>query len=144
MSALPLVGTWTLESCELVTSDGEVDYPFGRTPVGYIMYGQDGYMSVVIMSADRPPFRANDILGGTSEEKIAAIDTYLSYCGRYETIGEKVLHRIEASLFPNWIGTTLERIVTLQGDTLRLSTEPFLVKSRTQTGHLVWKRVRNA
>ena len=36
MSALSLVGTWTLESCELVTSDGEVGYPYGGTPVGYI------------------------------------------------------------------------------------------------------------
>ena len=46
MNSTALVGTWTLESWELVDSKGAVDHPFGRTPVGYIMYGPEGHMSV--------------------------------------------------------------------------------------------------
>jgi hypothetical protein len=144
LNASSLVGTWALESWESVDSSGEVDEPFGKRPVGYIMYGPDGYMSVAFMSAGRKPFAAGDILGGTPVEKNAAIGTYISYCGRYEIEGDRVRHRIEVSLFPNWIGTTQERIFSLQGDVLRLSTMPTLVKGRMQTGHLQWKRAPGA
>jgi hypothetical protein len=32
------LGAWRLLSCELRAGDGEVIYPFGQDPVGYIMY----------------------------------------------------------------------------------------------------------
>ncbi len=102
--------------------------------------GPDGYMPVAFMPLDRKPFAAADILGGTPEEKSAALDTYISYCGRYEISGDRVRHHITVSLFPNWIGVTQEQIVTLTGDTLRLSTPPLLIKGKMQTAHLVWKR----
>jgi hypothetical protein len=54
-----------------------------------------------------------------------------------------VRHHIELSLFPNWTGVTQERIVSLNGDTLRISTPPLLIKGKVQTAHLVWKRARN-
>ncbi len=44
MNSTALVGTWKLESWELVDANGTVDYPFGRKPIGYIMYGPEGYM----------------------------------------------------------------------------------------------------
>jgi hypothetical protein len=142
MNSTAVVGTWTLESWEVVDANGAVDYPFGRTPVGYLMYDPAGYMSVAFMPAGRPPFGAADILGGTPEEKSAAIGTYIAYCGRYEVNGDRVFHHIEASLFPNWTGVTQERIVNLTGDTLRISTPPLLIKGKVQTAHLVWKRAR--
>ena len=80
MNALSLVGAWSLESCELVGSGGATSYPVGKKPVGYIIYGQDGYMSVAFMSSDRQPFAADDILGGSPEEKIAAVDTRFFSC----------------------------------------------------------------
>ena len=142
MNSAALVGTWTLESWEVVDSNGVVDHPFGEKPVGYIMYSPEGYMSVAFMSAGRKPFGAADILGGTPEEMSAAIGTYISYCGRYEVEGDRVRHLIEASLFPNWTGVIQERIVSLKEDMLRISTPPLLIKGKVQTAHLVWKRVR--
>jgi hypothetical protein len=142
MNRAALVGTWALESWEVVDSNGAVDRPFGEKPVGYIMYASEGYMSVAFMSAGRAPFGAADILGGTPEEKSAAIGTYISYCGRYDVAGDRVRHHIEASLFPNWTGVTQERIVSVQGDTLRISTPPLLIKGKVQTADLVWKRAR--
>ena len=144
MSTTSLQGIWSLESFELESINGEISYPYGKAPVGYIMYSDDGFMSVAIMSAGRQRFAVNDILGGTSEEKIAAIDTYLSYSGRYEITQQRVLHRIEVSLFPNWVGTTQERIVALHGDSLQLSTDPQLINGRLQTARLIWKKVRSA
>ncbi len=142
MNSAALIGTWTLASLEVVDANGAVDYPFGRTPVGYIMYSPDGYMAVAFMPPDRKPFAAADILGGTPGEKCVAIETYISYCRRYEVKGDRVYHHIEVSLFPNWTGVTQERIVSLNGDTLRLSTPPLLIKGKVQTAHLVWKRAR--
>jgi len=51
-------------------------------------------------------------------------------------------HHIEMSLFPTWTGVTQERIVSLNGDALRISTPPLLIKGKVQTAHLVWKRAR--
>lgn len=142
MNSDALVGTWSLESWEVVDSAGAVDRPFGGTPVGYIMYSPEGFMAVAFMPPGRPPFSAADILGGTVGEQCAAVGTYISYCGRYEVAGDRVRHHIEVSLFPNWTGVTQERIVSLSGDTLRISTPPLLIKGKVQTAHLVWKRAR--
>ena len=142
MNSEALVGTWALESWEVVDSAGAVDRPFGEQPIGYIMYSPEGYMAVAFMPSSRPPFAAADILGGTAGEKCAAVGTYISYCGRYEVAGDRVRHHIELSLFPNWTGVTQERIVSLSGDTLRISTPPLLIKGKVQTAHLVWRRAR--
>lgn len=75
MDSDALVGTWTLESLEVVDSNGAVDRPFGENPIGYIMYSPEGYMAVAFMQSGRAPFGAADILGGTPDEKSAAIGT---------------------------------------------------------------------
>lgn len=59
-------------------------YPYGKDAIGYLMYSQDGYMSVVIMTANRPRFAAEDILKRSAQEKAAVYETYFSYCGKYE------------------------------------------------------------
>jgi hypothetical protein len=142
MAQNPFVGTWRLVSFELRKADGEVSYPFGQDAVGYIMYSQDGYMSVAFMPANRPRFAVGDIMGGTMEEKAAAAETYVSYCGKYEIQEDKVVHHIEVSFFPNWIGVDQERFYSLDGDRLSLFTPPLLVGGMEQTGYLVWERVR--
>jgi hypothetical protein len=144
MDSTALVGTWALESWEVVDSTGAVDRPFGEKPVGYIMYSPEGYMAVAFMSAGRTPFGAADILGGTPDEKSAAIGTYISYCGHYDVAGDRLCHHVELSLFPNWTGMTQERVISLNGDTLRISTPPLLIKGKEQISHLVWKRARGA
>jgi hypothetical protein len=139
---LSLIGTWSLLSFELIDGTGEIYHPYGRAPVGCITYGRDGFMSVVIMAAGRRSFTANAFGGiaGTPGEKLAAFDTYLSYCGRYEIIGDRVVHRIEASLFPNWVGTTLERRATLDGDKLQLSADPSALEGRPRFLKITWRR----
>jgi hypothetical protein len=141
MTENPLVGAWRLLSCEFRGADGQIRYPFGRDLAGYILYGQDGYMSVAIMGGDRPTFAAGDIRDGTVEEKVAASDTYISYCGRYDIQGDRVIHHIEVSFFPNWVGADQERFFELDGDQLSLRTPLLLVNGVQQAGYLVWKRV---
>ncbi|MBW1759484.1 MAG: lipocalin-like domain-containing protein, partial [Deltaproteobacteria bacterium] len=127
-----LVGIWRLASWENRSKDGQVTYPFGQDAVGYITYIEDGYMFVAIMTANRPLFTSEDILGGSTEEKAAAAETYISYCGTYEIQGEKVIHHIEVSSFPNWVGSAQKRIFELKEDKLLLSTLPLLLSGRQQ------------
>jgi hypothetical protein len=141
MSSNPLVGTWRLLSWENRTLDGEVSRPLGDHASGYIAYTEDGYVFVAIMGPARKPFVAEDLLGGTTAEKAGAAETYVSYCGRYEFLGETVLHHVELSLFPNWVDVTQERLVEISGDRLTLSTRPLLLHGRQQTAHLLWQRV---
>ena len=142
MTSNPLVGTWRLISWETRSVDGQkVSYPFGREAVGYIMYNEDGYMSVDITRPNRERFAAADLLSGNTEEKAHAASTYVSYCGQYEFQGETVIHHVELSLFPNWVSVDQERLVELRGNRLTLSTRPTLLGGKLQTAHLIWERV---
>ena len=142
MESNPLIGTWRLISWENRSVDGQkISYPLGKDAVGYIMYNEGGYMFVAIMRPNRVRFAAGDLLGGSTEEKTQAIDTYVSYCGRYEINGDTVIHHVDLSLFPNWVGVEQERLVELRGDRLTLSTRPILLGGVQRTAHLTWERV---
>jgi Lipocalin-like domain len=52
-----------------------------------------------------------------------------------------VIHHVELSVFPNWVGVDQERLVATNGNRLMLSTRPLLLEGRQQTAHLVWERV---
>ena len=142
MTANPLIGTWRLISWENRSVDGQkVSYPLGKDAVGYIMYNEDGYMFVAIMRPNREKFTVGDLLGGSTEEKVQAANTYVSYCGRYEFRGDTVTHHVDLSLFPNWVGVEQERLVEFRGNRLTLSTRPILLGGMQRTAHLIWKRV---
>ena len=140
MTANPLVGTWRLVSCETVSADGTVSYPLGREAAGLIVYTDDGYVSVAIMRPHREPFASGDLLGGSDHEKARAAESYISYCGRYEYRGDVVIHRVELSLFPNWIGGDQERSVDLDGRRLTLRAAPRIIHGVEQSARLVWQR----
>jgi hypothetical protein len=115
MTPNPLIGTWRLVSCENRSlGDGQISYPLRKDAAGYIMYNQDGYIFVAIMGPNRLKFGVNDLLSGTPEEEAQAEETYVSYCGRYDFDGDKVVHHGELSLFPNWVGADQERLVDLK------------------------------
>jgi Lipocalin-like domain len=141
MTSNPLVGTWRLVSWENRSADGTISYPLGRDAVGLIVYTDDGHMSVAIMRADREPFAAEDLLGGTSKEKARAAETYVSYSGRYVFRGDRVIHHVELSLFPNWTGVEQERLVEVTGKRLILRTRPLVLGGIEQSAHVVWERV---
>ena len=142
MASNPLIGTWRLVSWENKSvEDGQISYPLGKDATGYIMYNEDGYMFVAIMSPYRLKFAGGDLLSGTPEEEAQAEETFLSYCGRYELREEAVIHQIELSSFPNWVGADQERLLELRGNRLTLSTHPILMQGKQQTAYLIWERV---
>jgi hypothetical protein len=140
MTTNPLVGRWGLVSYEIRSADGQISYPLGEDAVGYITYDQDGYMFVAIMRPRRARFASGDLLQGSTEEKVQAAESYISYCGGYDFHGDTVIHHVELSLFPNWVGVDQQRLVELAGDRLTLSTRPMLLAGRGQTARLLWER----
>lgn len=142
MAENEFIGSWRLVSSEVRDSDGHVSYPYGQDAVGYIMYAADGYMSAQIMKANRSNFANGGILTGSKEEHAMASESYLAYCGKYEIQVNKVIHYIEASLFPNWVGTIQERFFEFKGDRLVLSTPPLVSGGKQGTAHLIWERVK--
>jgi Lipocalin-like domain len=136
-----LVGAWRLVSWENQAADGQVTYPMGADALGYVLYTADGRFSVTISRAGRTGFAAGDLLAGTAEEQARAVEGFVAYAGRYSFDGNHVVHHVDLSLFPNWVGTDQERWVELAGDRLTLSASPLLLAGKQQVPRLVWERV---
>ncbi|MBD2692112.1 lipocalin-like domain-containing protein [Anabaena catenula] len=142
MTKEKFVGTWKLVSWEIRDENGNVAYPFGKDAYGLLMYTEDGYMSSSLATANRPNFTAFDLLGGIIEEQVRAAKTYFSYCSKYEVKEKSVIHYVESSLFPNWVGTVQERFFEFNQDNqMILSTEPMLIEGKQQTNYLIWQHV---
>ena len=93
-------------------------------------------MGVSFMKEGRTEFASGDIRGGTVDEKIEAFNGYISYSGKFEIQGDKVIHVIEVSLFPNWIGERQERFYSFDDDILTLSTPLQLVGGMMLSSHV--------
>jgi hypothetical protein len=143
-AAKPLVGTWRLTSMEARTPSGETKYPWGRAVVGRLTYSSNGQMSVQIMKANRPPFSSEDLEGGTAAEIQAAFDGYHAYFGTYSFDGRAraVIHRVEGSLFPNWMGRKQMRSVKVSARRLILTSSPILFGGQEEVFLTVWDRIK--
>ena len=98
-------------------------------------------MSVAFMRANRTKLAAKTLNEGNTEERALAAETYQSYCGKYEIQGERVIHHVEVSLFPNLLGVDLKRTFIFDGNRLVLSPRPSLVDGVEQASHFIWERV---
>jgi len=139
-----LPGTWKLVSWTSVTGGIEEPVPMGKGATGFITYSPDGHVCVNIMAANRPKFASADFRGGRVEEKAAAFDSFIGYCGRYEVNEQErhVVHTLLTSWYPNWTGTAQKRLVELTGQRVKLSTPPVLYEGKEVVGVLVWERMQ--
>jgi len=139
-----IVGGWRLVSFENHDGDGRVRLPYGPAPVGYILYTGDGRMSATVMHGDRTPLADEPRRGEGTTEKARAFEEYLSYAGRYTFLGDRVIHHVEISLWPGWVGTDLERLAEFRNEHLILRTTPSGDDARTRTTIITWARVATA
>jgi hypothetical protein len=137
----PLVGSWRVLSAESRTEAGEVSYPYGRDAVGYLVYTPEGRMAAFLERARRPPFASGDLLSAAVEEQASVATTFIAYCGTYEWRGDRVVHRVEISSFPNWEGGVQERLVEVDDDRLTLRTGPILIGGTRRESVLIWARI---
>jgi Lipocalin-like domain len=136
------VGAWNLISYERRTAAGEISYPMGRNPVGRLTYDARGRMSAQIMRPDRPQFHSPTAAGGTADEKTAAFDGYIAYYGTY-TLNQRdhtVIHHVEASLYPNWVGS--DQLRTFEFSEGRLILSAVNAGEPGTESRLVWERAR--
>jgi hypothetical protein len=130
------IGTWKLASFEQHAASGGISYPLGANPVGRLAYDPSGRMSVQIMRPNRPGFHGSS---GSPEEKIAAFDGYLAYYGTYTVnpADRTVVHHLEASVNPDWVGIDLTRSYEFSDSQLTL-----VAASQGSERRLVWERAR--
>jgi hypothetical protein len=135
-----LLGTWTLVSSDQVRADGSKLKQFGANPKGINVFDANGRFFLMMASADNSQIASNG-RGKTNPEEDGLTVESIAYYGTY-TVDEEVnvisLH-LDASTFPNQIGTDQKRNVTsLTADELKYSSPAAI--SGVQV-HQVWKRV---
>jgi Lipocalin-like domain len=145
--ASKFIGTWRLASVEARRPNGEVaptPARYGTKTVGYLMYDNTGHVAVQIMRPDRPKFAVNDIDKGTPEEVKAAWEGYSAYFGTYEIYEAEgfVVHHVEGSSFPNYVGSEQKRFYELSGDTLVLKPPQRQVGNEQLNMRITWQRVK--
>jgi hypothetical protein len=137
-----LVGTWLLRHWELEGEDGAREQPFGAEPQGIVVYTTDGRMVTTIGRPDRRP-AGKDLLSADDAARREAVATFIAYSGTYVVERGDVIHSVEMSLDPAWVGTRQRRHAVLDDDgrTLILSTDPLLVAGRRGRHRLTWERI---
>ena len=90
-------------------------------------------------AATRPPLRSENWRWATDAERLAAAQRYGGYSGRYEWLGDRIVHHVEAGINPSWIGTSLVRLAVVCDDrlTLRADRPP----GHPPTPVLIWERL---
>ena len=138
-----LEGTWKLvSSTRTNTTTGATTDSFGPNPLGYITYGKDGRMMVLITRSDRPKPDSTDKM--TDEQRSRLFSSMLAYSGTYKFDGETIEHHIDGSWNQVWTGTTQIRNVKKDGDRLIYTTQPGLSPIDGSMGFatVVWEKIK--
>jgi hypothetical protein len=134
-----LMGSWTLTS-ETAQRGGKMIEPLGPDPLGSMMLDPSGRFMLMISRRGLPNFAANRRDAGTPEENKEVLQGSLAFFGTYavsEPDGVLTFH-VEASTFPNWIGSDQKRFFTLAGNEMTwINRTPAI---GAETAELVWRR----
>jgi len=139
-----ILGTWRLVSYvrEELPSGAKSDV-MGAHPSGYINYGRDGRMIVIIVGSDRKK-PAGAV--ATPDEAEALIRSMLAYAGTYtiDSEAKTVTHHIEISWDQSRTGTDHVRSYTLEGTHMTLTTEPSTdpATGKKTVRTLIWERLK--
>ena len=139
-----ILGTWKLVSYvrEEVPSGAKSDV-MGAHPSGYINYGRDGRMIVIIVGSDR-----NKPAGAvaTPGEAEALIKSMLAYAGTYsiDSQAKTITHHIDISWDQSRTGTDQVRSYKLEGGRFTLRTEPSTdpATGKKTVRTLIWERLK--
>lgn len=143
-AAEQIVGTWKLVSYvgEDVASGARSDV-MGPHPTGYIEYGRDGRMIVIIAGSGRKK-PAGPV--ATPAEAQALLSSLLAYAGTYtlDAQAHTVTHHIDVSWDQTRTGEAHVRTYRFDGDRLTLLTQPSRdpATGKPTIRTVVWERVR--
>ena len=138
----PLVGTWRVTSAELLMSDTkEILRPYGEHPIGYIQYSPGGHM-VTFLSTGTPKRPAGAYTDADRADIFEGI--LAAYAATYRVEGNKVIHHVIASWYPERIGRDQIRFFEVDENRLTIKTEPTRALNwdgREYVGTLTFERV---
>jgi hypothetical protein len=118
-----LVGTWRLvRFTRTIVATGEAQDTFGKTPSGFIQFGRDGRMSMLVVKDQRPA--PPDPEKMTDQQRSDLFRTMIAYGGTYTFDGKTVTSHLDVTWNQAWTGTDIVRHVTLEGSKLTLTADP--------------------
>ena len=116
-----LYGTYKLVSvARTVLATGEV-ITLSREE-GFITYGKDGRMMVIMVRGERP--KPGSVTETTDEQRAMLHRLMVAYAGTYKFDGKTMEHHIDISWNEVWTGTTQCRDGKKDGDRLIYTTHP--------------------
>jgi hypothetical protein len=142
VEAQQLYGTWKIESSkQTIVATGEIRYPQGTAPLGFLTYGEDGRMSVIIVDSSRA--KPADLAKLVDADRATLYNSMVAYAGDYRVAGSKITHDVEVSWNEAWTGTQLVLHIRLEGEILYITSEarPSGVDGKMTVTELKWKRL---
>jgi Lipocalin-like domain len=107
-----IVGTWKLVS--VVYDDvntHELTPVLGEHPRGYQIATPDGRWLALVTAENRP-------VPKTEAERARALQTMISYSGRYRVEDGKVITKVDVAWNESWVGGEQVRFIRFEGDDL--------------------------
>lgn len=139
-----LVGTYSLVSSSIRYLDNGEVVPdqFGKNAKGFIMYGADGRMLVLVTFGERP--KPESTARMTDDQRSGLFRTMLAYGGTYTFVGDKVEHHVDICWDELRCGQSFLRYVIRDGDRLTYTTHPAPspFNGRTSVATTVWQKVK--
>jgi Lipocalin-like domain len=139
-----LLGAWHLADAVTVYASGGTGPWYDRPGPyqGLIVYDASGAMSVQIASARAPARSPPALLDMTAAERLAYLQSYYAYFGRFELDGARseVRHFVATSLDPTETGVTYTQRLSLAHGRLTLTTQPWRVGDEWRHSRLRWMR----
>ena len=144
-------GTWRLLEYSFHHEDGVVEHPWGDDVIGYLLYSPQGFMSANLSPAHRSwrsrlarlkaEVPATDDPGAVRLAYRGVPRDYIAYSGRFELKDGNIIHHVEVSLFPHWVGLPQVRHYEFSGNQLTLRT-PVINSGRDRVvAELRWERI---
>ena len=141
MDERKFLGTWRIVSWENEDESGDIGYPVGNYPEGFLHYADDGRMLVQIAASGRARISTGELFGGGVEERAAAFATHVAYGGPWRVRDGQMVHTLEIASVSNWTGSEQVRDFEFLDDgNLQLSAA-MQFAGRTVMARVRWRRV---
>ena len=140
------IGVWKLMS-GVATDEvtGEVRYPWGKNPVGRLIYDEAGRVFAQLMNSGRRPVggasnqgAAAAIAAASAEDMREMLTGFNAYFGAYDIDepSRTVIHHLQSALIPSWVGTDQRRKYEFSG-----RDQLIILNTASQSAYrLVWHR----
>ena len=133
-------GTYELIEKYSIKTDGTKIHPWGEDVKGMIIY-TDTHVSAQLGVRKRRTFSDFNFRDAAVDEAQEAFTTYIAYFGTYEVKNGYVIHDVQQSLFPNWIGHKVKRYYRFDEDMLYLEAKEITQTTGLEKTVLVWRRL---